>query len=155
MSNYTSPTKKGLALMLAFFATWTVAYTALGAGRAVGNSGSFRASSPSRQQMFPHGFHHSRFFGGDGTGEVQVTVSAYASRRTRQATSQQARIHPATLGRRRIWSRSLSTGILDRHGKKVATLARRQLRHSLSQSSGCSIKISCLRVGAFVLEPPS
>ena len=77
MSNYTSPTKKGLVLMFAFFATWTVAYTALGAGHAVGNSGGFRASSPSRQQMFSNGLRHSRFFGGDGTGEVQVTVEQY------------------------------------------------------------------------------
>ena len=79
MSNHTSPTKKGLCLMFTFFtvATWTVAHTALGAGRAVGNSGSFRASSPSRQQMFSNGLRHSRFFGGDGTGEVQVTVEQY------------------------------------------------------------------------------
>jgi len=54
------------------FALVTVAslaapYTALGAGRAVGNSGAVvGVSRPSGQQTFSHGFRHSRFFDGDG-----------------------------------------------------------------------------------------
>ena len=67
MSNYTSHKKKALLSMFALVTVATLAapYTALGAGRAGGNSGAVGMSGPSRQG-FSHGFHHSRFFDGDG-----------------------------------------------------------------------------------------
>src|SRR5712692_7639670 len=76
MSNYTSHKIKGLLSMFALVtvATLAVPYTALGAGRAVGNSGAVGVSRQSQQQTFSHGFHHSRFFGGDGIGGADVTV---------------------------------------------------------------------------------
>jgi hypothetical protein len=76
MSNYTSHQKKCLSSMFALLTVVTLAvpYTALGAGRAVGNSGAFGVSRPSRQQTFSRGFHDSRFFGGDGIGGAEVTV---------------------------------------------------------------------------------
>ena len=68
MSNYTSHKIKGLLSMFALVtvATLAVPYTALGAGRAGGNSGAVGRSGSFRQQTFSHGFHHSRFFDGDG-----------------------------------------------------------------------------------------
>ena len=76
MSNYTSHKIKGLLSMFALVtvATLAVPYTALSAGRAGGNSGAVGRSGPSRQQTFSHGFHHSRFFDGDGFGGGDVTV---------------------------------------------------------------------------------
>jgi len=84
MSNYTSHKKKALLSMFALVtvATLAIPYTALGAGRAVGHSGAVGMAGPSRQQAFSHGFHHSRFFDGDGFvgggfdgGEVTVEQS--------------------------------------------------------------------------------
>ena len=69
MSNYTSDKKRGLLSMFALVTVASLAapYTALGAGRAVGNSGAVvGVSRPSGQQTFSHGFRHSRFFDGDG-----------------------------------------------------------------------------------------
>ena len=80
MSNYTSHKKKGLLSMFALVtvATLAVPYTALGAGRAVGNSGAVvGVSRPSGQQTFSHGFRHSRFFGGEGFGGADVTAEQY------------------------------------------------------------------------------
>src|SRR3989442_1741147 len=97
MSNYTSHKKKGLLSMFALVtvATLAVPYTALGAGRAVGNSGAVVGvsrpsgqqtfshgpvvgiSRPSGQQTFSHGFRHSRFFGGEGFGGADVTAEQY------------------------------------------------------------------------------
>src|SRR5207237_3546180 len=58
--------------------TLAVPYTALGAGRAVGNSGAVvGVSRPSGQQTFSHGFRHSRFFGGEGFGGADVTAEQY------------------------------------------------------------------------------
>ena len=67
MSNYTSHKIKGLLSMFALVtvATLAVPYTALGAGRAGGNSGAVGRSGSFRQH-FSHGFRHSRFFDGDG-----------------------------------------------------------------------------------------
>ena len=67
MSNYTSHKKKALLSMFALVtvATLAVPYTALGAGRAGGNSGAVGRSGSFRQH-FSHGFRHSRFFDGDG-----------------------------------------------------------------------------------------
>ena len=80
MSNYTSHKKKGLLSMFALVtvATLAVPYTALGAGRAVGNSGAVvGVSRPSGQQTFSRGFRHSRFFGGEGFGGADVTAEQY------------------------------------------------------------------------------
>ena len=80
MSNYASHKKKGLLSMFALVtvATLAVPYTALGAGRAVGNSGAVvGVSRPSGQQTFSHGFRHSRFFGGEGFGGADVTAEQY------------------------------------------------------------------------------
>ena len=80
MSNYTSHKKKGLLSMFALVTVATLAapYTALGAGRAVGNSGAVvGVSRPSGQQTFSHGFRHSRFFGGEGFGGMDVTAEQY------------------------------------------------------------------------------
>jgi hypothetical protein len=80
MSNYTSHKKKGLLSMFALVtvATLAVPYTALGAGRAVGNSGAVvGVSRPSGQQTFSRGFRHSRFFGGEGFGGMDVTAEQY------------------------------------------------------------------------------
>ena len=58
MSNYTSHKIKGLLSMFALVtvATLAVPYTALGAGRAVGNSGAVvGVSRPSGQQTFSRG----------------------------------------------------------------------------------------------------
>jgi len=51
-----------------------VPYSALGAGRPVGSSGTVRLSSSPRQPTHSQGFHHSRFFGGDGIGGAEVTL---------------------------------------------------------------------------------
>src|ERR1700741_2525111 len=68
MSNYPPQKKKGLLSMFALVTVATLAapYTALGAGRAGGNSGAVGRSGSFRQQTFSHGFRHSRFFDGDG-----------------------------------------------------------------------------------------
>ena len=80
MSNYTSHKKKGLLSMFALVTVATLAapYTALGAGRAGGNSGAVvGVSRPSGQQTFSRGFRHSRFFGGEGFGGMDVTAEQY------------------------------------------------------------------------------
>ena len=80
MSNYASHKKKGLLSMFALVTVATLAapYTALGAGRAVGNSGAVvGVSRPSGQQTFSRGFRHSRFFGGEGFGGMDVTAEQY------------------------------------------------------------------------------
>jgi F0F1-type ATP synthase membrane subunit c/vacuolar-type H+-ATPase subunit K len=86
MSNNTSPKNKGLLSMFALItvAALAVPYTALGAGRAVGNSGAVGVSRPSRQQTFSHGFRHSRFFGGEGIGGAEVTIEQSQSTPTVQ-----------------------------------------------------------------------
>ena len=85
MSNYASHKKKGLLSMFALVTVATLAapYTALGAGRAGGNSGAVvGVSRPSGQQTFSRGFRHSRFFGGEGFGGegfggMDVTAEQY------------------------------------------------------------------------------
>ncbi len=102
MSNYASHKKKGLLSMFALVTVATLAapYTALGAGRAAGNSGAVvgvsrpsgqqtfshgpvvGVSRPSGQQTFSRGFRHSRFFGGEGFGGegfggMDVTAEQY------------------------------------------------------------------------------
>ena len=80
MSNYTSDKKRGLLSMFALVTVASLAapYTALGAGRAVGNSGAVvGVSRPSGQQTFSRGFRHSRFFGGEGFGGTNVTAEQY------------------------------------------------------------------------------